>query len=246
MRIVVAHATSFYEAARREIGLLVATLTLAVATLVFVSIADEVREGQAISFDRSIMLALRDAADLSNPVGPPWFEEMARDVTALGSFAVLLLITFATVLYLVMERKRRAALLVLAAVGGGTLLSTVLKMLFARARPDLVPHATEVFTASFPSGHAMMSAVTYLTLGALLARVQPNRAVKVYLIALAAAVTALVGASRVYLGVHWPTDVLAGWCVGASWAILCWLAARALQTRGQVERSAATPGAGRP
>ena len=113
--------------------------------------------------------------------------------------------------------------------------SPLLKLGFARPRPDLVPHAVEVYTASFPSGHAMLSAVTYLTLGALLIRVQPRWRVKVYILFLAISITLLVGTSRVYLGVHWPTDVLAGWCVGAAWALLCWLVALRLQREGKVE-----------
>ncbi len=117
-------------------------------------------------------------------------------------------------------------------------MSTLLKQLFSRPRPDLVPHESFVYTASFPSGHSMMAAVTYLTLGALLARVQPRRQVKAYLLVLAALVTLLVGISRVYLGVHWPTDVLAGWAAGAIWALLSWLVARWLQRRGQVEPDA--------
>jgi undecaprenyl-diphosphatase len=116
------------------------------------------------------------------------------------------------------------------------LLSTALKLGFARPRPDLVPHGVRVYTASFPSGHAMLSAVTYLTLGALLARVQPQRRVKAFLLGLAIALTVLIGMSRVYLGVHWPSDVLAGWCGGAAWASLCWFVALQLQRRGEVER----------
>ena len=126
---------------------------------------------------------------------------------------------------------------VIAAVVGGTLLSTALKMGFERPRPDLVPHGTRIYTASFPSGHAMLSAVTYLTLGALLARVQKRRRVKALLLGLAILITLLVGMSRVYLGVHWPSDVLAGWCVGAAWAALCWFVALQLQRRGEVERA---------
>jgi undecaprenyl-diphosphatase len=138
--------------------------------------------------------------------------------------------------YLVMVRKRAAALLVLGTVLGGQLLSTALKLFFERSRPDLVPDAPHVFTTSFPSSHAMLSAVTYLTLGALLARVQVSRGARIYPLALAMIVTVLIGVSRVYLGVHWPTDVLAGWCVGSAWALLCWTIALWLQRRGQIEQ----------
>jgi undecaprenyl-diphosphatase len=201
----------------------------------FVNLASEVLEGDTVTFDRTILLALRNPNDLADPVGPPWLEEVGRDFTALGGHGVLTFVTLATLAYLVMTRKRHAALLVIAAIGGGMLLSTLLKFGFSRPRPDLVPHAARVYTASFPSGHAMLSAVTYLTLGALLARVQPQRRVKAFLIGLAVILTVLVGISRVYLGVHWPSDVLAGWCIGAAWASLCWFVALQLQRQGQVE-----------
>ena len=215
-------------------------ITLAVVSLfafAFVEIADEVIEGETTSIDRDILLALRDPANLSDPIGPRWFEEAARDVTGLGGHAVLTFVTLASAAYLLMTRKHHAAILVLAAVGGGMVLSTLLKLGFERPRPDLVPHGMHVYTASFPSGHAMLSAVTYLTLGALLTRVQSGRHVKAFLLGLAVFVTVLVGLSRIYLGVHWPSDVLAGWCGGAAWAALCWFVALALQQRGQVERA---------
>ncbi|HYF55575.1 MAG TPA: phosphatase PAP2 family protein [Salinarimonas sp.] len=221
---------------RREIGSLVALALAAAAILVFLLLVDAVRDAREIRLDRAILLALRNPADLSDPIGPEWFEEVARDVTALGGFTILTLLTLAVAAFLAMTRLTHAAVLVLAAVGGGTVISTVLKHLFDRARPDLVPHATEVFTASFPSGHAMMSAVTYLTLAALVSRVERGRRIRVFALVLGIGLTLLVGASRVYLGVHWPSDVLAGWCVGASWALLCWLAARRLQRGGHVER----------
>jgi undecaprenyl-diphosphatase len=118
---------------------------------------------------------------------------------------------------------------------GGVLISQTMKWAYARPRPELVPHGAEVFTASFPSGHSMMSAVVYLTLGALLARTQAARDAKAYILAVGVVLTVLVGVSRVYLGVHWPTDVLAGWVLGGLWAMLCWLAMLWLQTGGQVE-----------
>ena len=217
-----------------ELSVLIAVLVLAGALWGFLALADEVAEGGTGRFDRAILLALRNPQDPADPIGPRWFEEMARDVTALGSTVVLTLITLAAIGFLLMLRRRAAALLVAVSVGGGVLLSNLLKFGFARPRPELVPHAVKVYTASFPSGHSMLSAVTYLTLGALLARVQPRRRLKLYLLALAVLLTVLVGASRVYLGVHWPTDVLAGWCMGAAWAMLCWLAARWLQRRGEV------------
>jgi undecaprenyl-diphosphatase len=218
-------------------------LTLAIVGLFgwgFVSLADEVIEGETLKVDRSILLWLRNPTDVSDPIGPSWFEETARDLTGLGGHGVLGLITLATIAYLLLTRRRGAALLVLGAIGGGMLLSTLLKLGFERPRPDLVPHGMRVYTASFPSGHAMLSAVTYLTLGALLARLHRLRRVKMFFLGLAIVLTILVGLSRVYLGVHWPSDVLAGWCIGAAWAALCWYVALLLQRKGQVEGDTTT------
>ncbi len=222
--------------ARQEVWPLASLGLVAGGVLAFGLLAEEVGEGDTRAFDRAVLLALRNPVDLSDPIGPGWVEEMARDITSLGSHAILILITLVVIGYLLIVRKRGAAVLVCASIGGGMVLSAVLKTVFERSRPDLVPHAVQVYTASFPSGHAMLSAVTYLTLGALLMRVQPGRRGKVYLLSVAIIVTVLVGASRVYLGVHWPTDVLAGWCVGATWAMLCWLVALWLQRRGKVEK----------
>ncbi|AWK88951.1 phosphatase PAP2 family protein [Azospirillum thermophilum] len=214
-------------------------LTLAVTAallLGFVELAGEVAEGETLAFDRHILLALRSAADPDQPLGPWWLQRAAQDLTALGSITILTLITLAALGFLMLTGKRGAALLVLVSVGGGLALSSVLKLLFARPRPDLVPHGDVVLTASFPSGHSMLSAIVYLTLGALLARFVARRRLKAYLLVLAVLLTLVIGSSRVYLGVHWPTDVLAGWSVGASWAAICWLVAQWLQSRGTVER----------
>ena len=153
---------------------------------------------------------------------------------------ILGIITLAAFAYLKMTDRLHAALLVIASIGGGMAMSALLKLGFARPRPDLVPHEVRVYTASFPSGHAMLSAVTYLTLGALLARVHAARRVKLFFLGLAMVLTVLIGMSRIYLGVHWPSDVLAGWCGGAAWAALCWYVALLLQREGQVEGDPAT------
>lgn len=229
------------RAGRREATALLALLLVAGALSVFIQIADEVIEGDTQHFDHAVMLALRDPADPARPIGPRWVEEVARDVTALGGTTVLTFVTLGLAGFLALSRRRATALLVLASVGGGMLLSTLLKFLFDRPRPDIVPHAMDVYTASFPSGHSMLSAVTWLTLGALLARAEPRRRVKSYVLAMAMLTTLMVGASRVYLGVHWPTDVLAGWSLGAAWALTCWLIARWLQRRGKVEPDRPAP-----
>jgi len=220
---------------RPERKLLLALALSAFALWVFVGVSEEMLEGDSLRFDERLLMALRSAADPALPVGPVWLREIMRDITALGSTFVLLLVTIAAIGFLALTENRRAALLVLVAVFGGTLLSSLLKAGFDRARPDLVMHTTTVYSASFPSGHAMMSAVVYLTLGALLAATQQGARLKFYILALCAFLTLLVGVSRVYLGVHWPTDVLAGWALGASWAMACWSVMIWLQRRGAIE-----------
>jgi len=214
-----------------EIWLLGSLFLIAGLLLIFIFIAQDVFEGETASFDRAAILAFRSAGNISQSVGPPWVEEAVRDVTALGSIIVVVILSGAVLGYLLMLGKRGPALLLLMSVAGGTALNDLLKYVFARPRPDLVLPTTQVFTSSFPSGHAAVSAVVYLTLGALLARDAPSVAGKIYVMAVAILIVFLVGVSRVFLGVHYPTDVLAGWCIGSAWALTCWLAANRLQNR---------------
>lgn len=224
--------------ALREIGMVVALVVVAGGILGFLTVADEMREGELKAFDTGILLALRNPADLADPIGPQWLEIAMRDITSLGSVTVLALMVLVVIGYLVLVHKRGIALLVAVSIGGGTILSSLLKAGYDRPRPDLVAHLVDIQTLSFPSGHAMLSAVTYLTLGVLLARVDGRRIVSVYILTVAVGLTLLVGLSRLYLGVHWPSDVLAGWCAGAAWAMACWLALVFLQGRRSSGRGA--------
>jgi undecaprenyl-diphosphatase len=147
-------------------------------------------------------------------------------------------VVVAVIAYLLLIQRGGGALWVLASVIGGLVLSNMLKHGFNRPRPDLVAHAARVFSPSFPSGHAMLSAVTFLTLGALLASLHDSRRMKVFFLGIAIVITVLVGVTRVYLGVHYPTDVLAGWCVGAGWAAICWTVFHWLQQRGTLKPAA--------
>jgi len=205
----------------RELLPLAALFIPAALLLGFLMLAGEVREGETQHLDDAVLLALRSPVDRADPIGPAWLELAVKDTTSLGSTTVLTFITLISIVYLLMARKRAAAVLILVSVGGGTLLSSLLKSLYGRPRPELVAHIVDVSTASFPSGHAMLSAVTYLTLGALLARVEPNPRLKAFLLGTAIFLTLVIGLSRLYLGVHYPTDVLAGWVLGAGWAMLC-------------------------
>jgi undecaprenyl-diphosphatase len=220
---------------RAELALMLGGLLLVVLVLAFARLSDLVLAGNTRQFDERVLTALRDPANPSVPIGPAWLQSAALDFTALGSGFVLGLAILSLVGFLSLQGMHRTALFVLLATTGGSLLNTGLKVLFGRPRPEVVPHLRDVFSLSFPSGHAMTSAAVYLTLGALLMRVAERRATKIYCMAMAMLLTVLVGSTRVYLGVHYPTDVLAGWCIGTAWALICWTAMSHLQRSGEVE-----------
>lgn len=219
-----------------ELAALIAMLLIVGGTWMFIELADEVVEGETQSFDKDVVRMMRRADDPLKPIGPDWLGEVGRDLTAAGGMTMLALIAGSVVGYHIIAHKYRAALFIFIAIVGGFIASSILKAAFDRPRPDVVPHLSHVMTSSFPSGHSMMAAVVYLTLGALLAGMTRSLHLRIYFIAIGAALTVLVGVSRVYMGVHYPTDVLAGWTAGLVWATLCWLVERRLQRRGVVEQ----------
>jgi undecaprenyl-diphosphatase len=209
---------------RRELGWLLVGLGACILLWGFLALAGEVMEGETLAFDRKIVVAFRKADDPSQPIGPAWITDVLLDLTALGGPTVLGLVVVSIVGFLLLQARYRTAFFIFLTAASGEAISAAMKSLFLRARPTVVPHLREVFSSSFPSGHAMQSAIIYLTLGAMLMRISERRLTKVYCCAMAMMLTFLVGVSRVYLGVHYPTEVRAGWTVGLFGASLCWLA----------------------
>lgn len=222
---------SLLALARGEITAVAAMLILAGSLLAFIDIAEDFSEGEARSFDTDVLHAFHPGPDPADPIGPAWFDHAVQDFTALGSLAVLITIALIVIGFMVMQRRRLQALMLGLSLAGGLGLSEVLKQVFERTRPPEIYHAAGYLNASFPSGHALLSTVFYVTLGAMLARTLKTRAQKVYALAIGLLLAMLVGASRVYLGVHWASDVLAGWCVGAAWAMACWLLEWAIERK---------------
>lgn len=208
---------------KQSLLIVVLIAVLSASFYVFLNIADEVSEGELDAFDRLLFLSVRDDANPQLLLGPPWLEESAVEITALGGIPVIVLLTLLVCGGLLAARLPGPSLFVLLAISGGALLSTGLKAFYERPRPDLVDHLDVIHTASFPSGHATISTLTYLTLGALLAKVVPRRSFRIYILSCALLLAVMIGLSRIYLGVHWPTDVAAGWALGSGWAALSFL-----------------------
>lgn len=220
----------------RHPGLLAGAIVVFGSVWAFLWVATGALSGETRQFDEWLLRALRDPGDPAQPAGPRWLASAALDVTALGGPVVLGLTVLAVTGYLVLHGLYRTGLFVFAASVGGWLLNWALKAAFERPRPDIVPHLREVMTSSFPSGHALTSAAVYLTLGVLVMRIARTRTASYFAITMAVIVTVLVGASRVYLGVHYPSDVLAGWLVGLSWALVCLMTEVVLEHRAGLRR----------
>ena len=198
------------------------------ALLFFVFIFLDIASGGR-KLDSAILIGLRTPGNLAKPMGPGWMLQSAIDLSALGGFTFIWLFTALTTGFLALVKRWAALAIFLAAIVGASVLNALFKFSFHRDRPMVVPHLAEVSNSSFPSGHAMISAATYMTVGALLAHTQPSRAVRIYLLSVAAVLSVLIGLSRLYLGVHWPSDVLAGWAFGSAWALLFWIISRSAE-----------------
>lgn len=229
------------EIGRHQVIMFLAFVLIVGGLLAAAELADGVVDGHTEAFDTSLILSLREEGDANNPVGPPWIEEMVRDFTSLGGTGVLTFIIAAVTIYYLIRGRYREMLILVTAVVGAFLISYFFKGMFDRPRPDLIPPGEYVYTASFPSGHALLATATYLTLGSILAQLMKSNQLKAYVLLLAFSLMLLVGFSRVYLGVHWPTDVLAGWLLGTVWATLVWLIFYWLRRRGVAESKPTPP-----
>lgn len=226
-------ARRVWRMARTEIGTFAALLVVAAGVMTFVDLAGDLTEADGRAFDQAVLLALRPGGS-ADGWGPRWLETAALDLTSLGGIAVLGLFALIVVLFLIMQRKRLSALMLTLGLVGGVALSEGLKATFGRDRPPAAWQAVETINASFPSGHAMLSAVFYLSIGVMLTSAFPKRRFKAYVLGVALLLTLIVGLTRVYLAAHWASDVLAGWSVGAAWAMALWLVACAVQRRQAV------------
>ncbi|OXT01580.1 hypothetical protein B7H23_00980 [Notoacmeibacter marinus] len=214
------------------------------ALFVFLAIADEVDEGETERLDQAVLLFFRHAGDPEQTIGPPWVRESAIEFTALGGIPVVTLLVITVLGFLAIERRWGAALFVSIGILGGMALSTSLKLFYSRPRPDLVTQLDVIHTKSFPSGHATITTCVVLTLAVMLIRLTDNPRGRVYIFVMAVIYALLIGVTRVYLGVHWPSDVLAGWAIGTFWACFCWVVMTLLQRWRDTDRARADNGEG--
>ncbi len=185
----------------------------------FAVVTAAVWSGHSESIDSAGLLFWRRGETLL-PKGPLWLLEGVRDLTALGGVFLRTFVAFGALTALLFLRLRREALLLAATVAGGWIVNSLVKLMIGRPRPLIVPHLTEAGGQSFPSGHSFNSAVVYIAIALAFAAMSPKRSVRWTLIGLAIVLSMTVAFTRVWLGVHFPSDVMAGWLGGAGWAFL--------------------------
>jgi undecaprenyl-diphosphatase len=208
----------------------IAMAALAGAVAILAILGRTIGNGHVFAFDSRVMLALR-LPDRLTPVGPTWLRQAMVDITALGGETVLTLVVALTVGFLLVNRHLLTAALVFGGTVSGSIAVALVKQLVGRARPALVDHLVEVGSASFPSGHAANSAIIYLTIALVLMQIVEAKRARWFLFVATVLLVTTIGASRVYLGVHWPSDVLAGWSFGALWALAWWALGSWLRSR---------------
>jgi len=210
----------------------------------FAAMVVAVETGRTGWLDSTGLLFWRDS-DL-RPLGPPLLLEAVRDVTALGGVLLRNVIAGIALVALLMLRLRREAVVLFGTVIGGWLVNSAIKGLVGRPRPDIVSHLTEAGGASFPSGHSFNAAVVYLAIALAFAAMSPRQGIRITIVAGAAVLALLIAFSRVWLGVHFPSDVIAGWLGGAGWALLAAALldrpAKVMAEQGEAALEAATPG----
>jgi undecaprenyl-diphosphatase len=209
---------------RLEVQALATIVAAGGVIFAFFGIADEVGENATATFDRTLLLLFRNRANPAEPLGAPYFVEAMRYVTALEGFTFLTLFVVIGAACLLFFRQRRKAIVFPETIGLTEISGEILKIIYNRPRPDIVQYGIYVYSNSFPSGYYTLSAALLFTMAAILSSLDKRRSFKAFIFTLALLLTVAIGVSRVYLGVHWPTDVLAGWTLGAGWALLARLA----------------------
>jgi undecaprenyl-diphosphatase len=210
---------SIWKSRGKVLGAVTAGAVLWLAIWVFGEMVDDTPKGDFSAWDELIVRWVRGGAD--NSRGATAIAGFARAITVLGSVTGLAVVVASGLAWLAVRRRWRAALFLGVATGGAALAIALLKQHFMRTRPEVVPHLVEEGSWSFPSGHALGSAAIYVTLSVVIAARWRTRWGQMALIAAAFLLSFLIGVSRIYLGVHYPTDVLAGWSAGTAWAIVC-------------------------
>lgn len=206
-------------------------LVILFALVIFFYVAQKVQNGSTINFDYYALNSLRADNPTREALGPNWLTILMTDITALGGAAIIFFVTASVAFYLLLRKNYSFLWLIIVATIGGVVISLGLKEFFSRERPPIEYHLITVKSLSFPSGHATMASVVYLTQGALFAKLQSVKKIRIFFLTVSAFLVFLIGTSRIYLGVHYPTDVIAGWAVGTAWASFCWLVVKNFQKR---------------
>ena len=206
-----------------EARTLAAIMLIAAGLLAFLRLGDAVRAGRTLDLDRRIILALRDPANPAQPRGSFWTRDILHDLTALGGVGVLTLTVLVAVIFLWVNRRRRHAAVLLGVVAAATVAGELIKAAYNRPRPDLVAYGDYFSQSSFPSGHSNIATVVWMTLALIVASLERTRVGKATALVVGAFISLTAGGSRVYFGVHWPSDVLGGWILGSGWALVAWI-----------------------